>query len=84
LKRVSSCIQCGITRWVIRIDERNMRGSPTKFEAAIIVASRRASSAMPCETPETTIDTSAATTNRTTTPATRPCTPTLRPTRRRG
>jgi hypothetical protein len=38
-----------------------------EVEAAIIVASRRANSAMPCETPENTFDRSATTTGRTTT-----------------
>src|SRR5579885_3386124 len=47
-------IQPGISATVTRIDERNISGMPTKFAAAIIDASRRISSAIPCEKPANT------------------------------
>jgi hypothetical protein len=84
LNRATDCIQPGITRCWIRIDERNINGSPTKLAAAIIVASRRTSSAIPCEMPANTIATSAPITSTTSQPAAPPCTrtPSASPTSR--
>ena len=45
-------IQAGICARAISVVETNSSGSPMKFASAIIVASRRVRSAIPCESPE--------------------------------
>ncbi len=45
------CIQSGICLSAIIVDERKRSGRPMKFATAIIVASRRVSNAIACETP---------------------------------
>ncbi len=60
LNRESCAIQFGICRCGIRIAERNINGRPTKFAAAIIDASLRTVSAIPCDRPAKVIARSAA------------------------
>ena len=51
LKLAVDCIQSGIWERAIIVVERKSSGSPMKFATAIIVASRRVSSAIACEMP---------------------------------
>ena len=67
-------IQCGICARAISVVETNSSGSPMKFASAIIVASRRVRSAIPCESPAKALFTRIAARMTITQPATPACT----------
>ena len=60
LKRAAIRIQCGICDRARNVDDRKSSGRLMKFATAIIVDSRRVTSAIACETPANALFTSIA------------------------